>query len=65
VGFGDITAASQFARLVVTAQMVLDLLVLGLVVRAFVGAVQLARRQPGRQAGTASEQIRQQDDGTQ
>jgi Ion channel len=65
VGFGDITAASQFARLVVTAQMVLDLLILGLVVRAFVGAVQLARQQPGRQAGTASEQIPQQDDDTQ
>ena len=45
VGFGDITAASQFARLVVTGQMVLDLLVLGLLVRAFVGAVQLARQQ--------------------
>ncbi len=30
VGFGDITATSQGARLVVTAQMILDLLVLGL-----------------------------------
>jgi voltage-gated potassium channel len=47
VGFGDITAASQSARLVVTAQMLLDLLALGLVVRAFVGAVQLARQQGG------------------
>jgi len=65
VGFGDITAASQFARLVVTGQMVLDLLVLGLLVRALVGAVQLARQQPGREAGTASEQIRQQGDDTQ
>jgi hypothetical protein len=45
VGFGDITAVSQTARLVVTAQMLLDLLALGLVVRAFVGAVQLARQQ--------------------
>jgi hypothetical protein len=45
VGFGDITAATQSARLVVTAQMLLDLLALGLVVRAFVGAVQLARQQ--------------------
>jgi hypothetical protein len=45
VGFGDITAASQSARLVVTAQMLLDLLALGLVVRAFVGAVKLARQQ--------------------
>jgi hypothetical protein len=45
VGFGDITAASQAARLVVTAQMLLDLVALGLLVRAFVGAVQVARRQ--------------------
>jgi voltage-gated potassium channel len=45
VGFGDITAVSQSARLVVTVQMLLDLLALGLVVRAFVGAVQFARRQ--------------------
>ena len=45
VGFGDISAVSQSARLVVTAQMLLDLLALGLVVRAFVGAVQLARQQ--------------------
>jgi voltage-gated potassium channel len=45
VGFGDITAVSQAARLVVTAQILLDLLVLGLVVRVFVGAVQLARQQ--------------------
>ncbi len=47
VGFGDITAASQSARVVVTVQMLLDLLFLGLVVRAFVGAVQMARRQAG------------------
>jgi voltage-gated potassium channel len=44
VGFGDITAASQSARLTVIAQMLLDLLTLGLVVRAFVSAVQSARQ---------------------
>ena len=44
VGFGDITAASQAARLVVTAQMILDLLALGLGIRVFIGAVQLARQ---------------------
>ena len=64
VGFGDITAVSQSARLVVTAQMLLDLLALGLVVRAFVGAVQQGRQQ----AATAArpdippEQARQQGD---
>lgn len=45
VGFGDITPASQSARLVVTAQMILDLVVLGLGIRVFVWAVQLGRRQ--------------------
>jgi voltage-gated potassium channel len=44
VGFGDITAVSRSARLVVTVQMLLDLLALGLVVRVFLGAVQIARR---------------------
>ena len=66
VGFGDITAASQSARLVVTAQMLLDLLVLGLGIRAFVWAVQRARQQP--QPATdppiAPEQPRQHSDGT-
>jgi hypothetical protein len=51
VGFGDITAVSQSARLVVTAQMLLDLLALGLAVRAFVGAVQFARQQAAPAAG--------------
>ena len=46
VGYGDISPASQSARLVVTAQMILDLLTLGLGIRVFVGAVQHARQQP-------------------
>lgn len=48
VGFGDITAASQSARVVVTVQMLLDLAALGLVVRAFVSAVQSAKQQAAR-----------------
>jgi hypothetical protein len=44
VGYGDITATSQTAKLVVTAQMLLDLLALGLGLRVFIGAVQLARQ---------------------
>lgn len=67
VGFGDITAVSQSARLVVIAQMLLDLLALGLVVRAFVGTVQLARRQaqPTTDAGVPPEQTRRQGDDAQ
>ena len=43
VGFGDITATSQAARLLVTAQMILDLIVVGLGIRLFVEAVRLGR----------------------
>lgn len=66
VGFGDITAVSQSARLVVTAQMLLDLLVLGLGIRVFVGAVQLARQQahPAADPGIPPPQPRQQSDET-
>jgi hypothetical protein len=39
VGYGDIAAKSESARLVVTVQMLLDLLLLGLVVRLFLNAV--------------------------
>ncbi|MFD4693090.1 potassium channel family protein [Streptomyces sp. NPDC058463] len=52
VGFGDITAASEAARLIVTAQMLLDLLVLGLVLRLFLGAVRSGERQ---QSDTATD----------
>jgi hypothetical protein len=45
VGFGDIVATTQVARLVVTVQMILDLVVLGLGVRVFLGAVQRGRQQ--------------------
>ena len=44
VGFGDITATSQTSRVVVTLQMVLNLIVLGLGVRVFVGAARLGRQ---------------------
>jgi len=43
VGFGDIVATSQTARILVTVQMVLDLVILGLVFRVFFGAVKLGR----------------------
>ncbi|MET1010892.1 MAG: potassium channel family protein [Actinomycetota bacterium] len=43
VGFGDISATSQSARLVVTSQMILDLLLLGIGINAFVHAARLGR----------------------
>jgi hypothetical protein len=44
VGFGDITAKSQAARLVVTGQLITDLIILGLAVKVVAGAVSRARQ---------------------
>ena len=47
VGFGDITPKTQTARLVVTAQMISDLIVLGLAIKVVVDAVKRGhQRQP-------------------
>jgi voltage-gated potassium channel len=43
VGFGDIAPVTQAARIAVTVQMVANLLVLGILLRAVTGAVQLSR----------------------
>lgn len=47
VGFGDITAVSQAARVVTTIQMVLGLVLVGLIARVIFGAVQVARSRRG------------------
>jgi len=44
VGFGDITAKTDPARLIVTAQMFFDLILLGFGARVFIGAVERGRR---------------------
>jgi hypothetical protein len=38
VGFGDITAQSDVARLIVTIQMLLDLTLIAIIVRVYFGA---------------------------
>jgi Ion channel len=43
VGFGDITAKTQLARLVVTGQMIADLIILGIAIKVFVSAVKRGR----------------------
>jgi hypothetical protein len=45
VGFGDITATTQAARLVVTGQMIADLIIIGIAAKVIVGAVQRGRAQ--------------------
>jgi voltage-gated potassium channel len=50
VGFGDITAKTETARLVVTGQMITDLIILGIAIKIIVGAVlrgQQRRAGPG------------------
>jgi voltage-gated potassium channel len=44
VGFGDIAAKTEAARLLVTCQMLIDLVILGIGARIFIGAVQRAKR---------------------
>ncbi|WP_051944973.1 potassium channel family protein [Streptacidiphilus rugosus] len=44
VGFGDITAKSETARLVVTGQMITDLVVLGVAIKVIVGAARRGGR---------------------
>ena len=51
VGFGDITAKTATARLLVTGQMIADLIILGLAIKVVVGAVK-----QGRQRQTTTEQ---------
>jgi len=55
VGFGDITPKTDVARIIVTIQMVLDLLVLGVVVRLILDAARRRsdqiRADQGRESG--------------
>ena len=44
VGFGDITPKTDPVRLIVTGQMLFDLILFGLGARIFIGAVQLGRQ---------------------
>lgn len=48
VGFGDITAISQAARVMVTVQMMTGLTLVGVIARVVVGAVQVNWRRTGR-----------------
>jgi len=47
VGFGDITAKTTPAELVVTGQMIIDLIIFGLGARVIVGAISRGRRRQG------------------
>ncbi|HUK70542.1 MAG TPA: potassium channel family protein [Streptosporangiaceae bacterium] len=47
VGFGDITAKTETARLVVTGQMIADLIILGLAIKVIVGAFRRGQHRRG------------------
>jgi voltage-gated potassium channel len=50
VGFGDVSAQGETTRLVVTAQMILDLIFLGVGIRVILGAVQKSKDRSASQA---------------
>jgi hypothetical protein len=58
VGFGDITAKSEAARVVLIVQMLADLVFLGAVLRVFVGAVQRGRERRSQTSDDASQAAR-------
>ena len=55
VGFGDITATTQGARLVVTGQMIAGIVIIGLGARIIVSAVQRGQQRQPTQAGDATD----------
>ena len=55
VGFGDITATTQGARLVVTGQMVAGIVIIGLGARIIVDAVKRGQQREPMQAGDATD----------
>ena len=54
VGFGDIAPVSEVARVLTTVQMVLDLLLIGLVLKVFLAAVDVGRRRAERMSRPGS-----------
>ena len=44
IGFGDITAKTQTARLVATRQMIVDLVILGIAVKIIVSAIKRGKQ---------------------
>jgi Ion channel len=58
VGFGDITAKSETARIVLIVQMLADLLFLGAVLRVLLGAVQRGRQRRSQTSDDADQGAR-------
>jgi voltage-gated potassium channel len=56
VGFGDITPVSELARVLVTVQMLVGLVAVGLIAKVLLGAVQVAVARRSGTPGTTEEQ---------
>jgi voltage-gated potassium channel len=55
VGFGDITAKTQLARLVAIGQTIADLVILGVAIKVVLGAFRRRRQgEPGQHSGTTA-----------
>ena len=52
VGFGDVTAKTELARLVVTGQMIADLIIFGVALKVITGAVRHGRQRRADQGST-------------
>jgi hypothetical protein len=52
VGFGDVTAKTELARLVVTGQMIADLIIFGVAIKVITGAVRHGRQRRAGQGST-------------
>ena len=61
VGFGDIVARSDGMRLLVTAQMLLNLVLLGLVIRLFSSAARLGVARRGQASAVDTDESRNED----
>ena len=53
VGFGDITAKTEAARLLVTGQMIIDLIIIGLGAKVILGAITRGRQRRPQDTGAA------------
>jgi voltage-gated potassium channel len=63
VGFGDIAAVTEVARIVVTIQMIIDLIAIGLIAKVVLGAVQVAVRRQGEGSESPAEDVQDESSG--
>lgn len=63
VGFGDIAAVTEVARVVVTIQMIMDLIAIGVLAKVVLGAVEVAVRRQGERPETPADDVQDESPG--